>query len=177
MESEISISGRLLVLDANHFFNRLTRNPFTPVKNNVKTANEYYFICNARRYLLQIQKTKSTSNSQASAIVIIKPCFESVKNEFSDNDILNVCQFLSEEFSCKAYFIKGVELYGQINVFNGGSDYEVINETWFYCAYDSGKLLFQKSTEFYNDEFRQIEEQYLKSSFALELGDFLVSQL
>ena len=33
---------------------------------------------------------------------------------------------------------KGYEVYGNANVFNGGSDYEIIEEKWFKVEFDNG---------------------------------------
>ena len=53
-------------------------------------------------------------------------------------DVSAVCKLLSEKFTCKVSMRKGYEVYGNANVFNGGSDYEVIEEKWFNVEFDNG---------------------------------------
>ena len=53
-------------------------------------------------------------------------------------DVATVCKFLSQKFSCAVSMRKGYEVYGNANVFNGGSDYEVIEEKWFSVEFDNG---------------------------------------
>ena len=53
-------------------------------------------------------------------------------------DVAEVCKRLSEKFACKVSMRKGYEVYGNANVFNGGSDYEVIEEKWFTVEFDNG---------------------------------------
>jgi len=56
----------------------------------------------------------------------------------SEKDVTDVCKGLSERFSCVVTMRKGYEVYGNANVFNGGSDYEVIEEKWFSVEFDNG---------------------------------------
>ena len=53
-------------------------------------------------------------------------------------EVTAVCKLLSEKFTCKVSMRKGYEVYGNANVFNGGSDYEVIEEKWFTVEFDNG---------------------------------------
>lgn len=53
-------------------------------------------------------------------------------------DVSAVCKLLSEKFACKVSMRKGYEVYGNANVFNGGSDYEVIEEKWFTVEFNNG---------------------------------------
>ncbi len=53
-------------------------------------------------------------------------------------DVTEVCKILSEKFACTVSMRKGYEVYGNANVFNGGSDYEVIEEKWFTVEFDNG---------------------------------------
>ena len=56
----------------------------------------------------------------------------------SEADVSDVCKLLSEKFACKVSMRKGYEVYGNANVFNGGSDYEVIEEKWFSVEFSNG---------------------------------------
>ncbi|WP_290766262.1 hypothetical protein [Fibrobacter sp. UBA4297] len=52
--------------------------------------------------------------------------------------VIEVCRNLSEKFACTVSMRKGYEVYGNANVFNGGSDYEVIEEKWFKVQFEKG---------------------------------------
>ena len=68
----------------------------------------------------------------------------SISKNISEADVTEVCKLLSEKFACLVSMRKGYELYGNANVFNGGSDYEVIEEKWFSVEFDNGR---QKMTQ------------------------------
>ena len=73
------------------------------------------------------------SNSKGESISIQESC----KN-IPESIITEVCKQLSEKFACTVSMRKGYEVYGNANVFNGGSDYEVIEEKWFTVEFDNG---------------------------------------
>ena len=56
----------------------------------------------------------------------------------SEGALRGLCKALSEKFHCKAQMRRIHEVYGNSNVFNGGSDYDVVEEYRFECAYDDG---------------------------------------
>lgn len=61
------------------------------------------------------------------------------------------CKSVSEQNSCKVYLWKDREEYGNANVFNGGSDYEVVNEICFLCIYDCGNEVARETTNHWNE--------------------------
>ena len=63
---------------------------------------------------------------------------ESDSKNISEKDVTDVCKILSEKYACTVSMRKGYEVYGNANVFNGGSDYEVIEEKWFSVEFDNG---------------------------------------
>lgn len=73
------------------------------------------------------------SDSKSESISIQEIC----KN-IPESIITEVCKQLSEKFACTVSMRKGYEVYGNANVFNGGSDYEVIEEKWFTVEFDNG---------------------------------------
>ena len=73
------------------------------------------------------------SDSKSESISIQEIC----KN-IPESIITEVCKNLSEKFACPVSMRKGYEVYGNANVFNGGSDYEVIEEKWFTVEFDNG---------------------------------------
>lgn len=62
------------------------------------------------------------------------------------------CKSVSAQNSCKVYLWKDREEYGNANVFNGGSDYEVVNEICFLCIYDCGNEVARETTDHWNEK-------------------------
>ena len=62
----------------------------------------------------------------------------------SDEDVMAVCREFSLKFQSRVRLCKLHEEYGLLNVFNGGSDYEVVASDCFTCEYDNGTLVSQK---------------------------------
>ena len=62
------------------------------------------------------------------------------------------CKSVSAQNACKVYLWKDREEYGNANVFNGGSDYEVVNEVCFLCICDCGKEMVRETTNHWNDK-------------------------
>jgi hypothetical protein len=73
------------------------------------------------------------SDSKSESISIQEIC----KN-IPESIVTEVCKQLSEKFACNVSMRKGYEVYGNANVFNGGSDYEIIEEKWFKVKFDKG---------------------------------------
>ena len=68
-------------------------------------------------------------------------------------DILSAyCKSVSAQNACKVYLWKDREEYGNANVFNGGSDYEVVNEICFLCIYDCGNEVARETTDHWNEK-------------------------
>lgn len=65
-------------------------------------------------------------------------CIQEICKNIPESIITEVCKRLSEKFACTVSMRKGYEVYGNANVFNGGSDYEVIEEKWFTVEFDNG---------------------------------------
>ena len=62
------------------------------------------------------------------------------------------CKSVSAQNACKVYLWKDREEYGNANVFNGGSDYEVVNEVCFLCIYDCGNEVARETTDHWNEK-------------------------
>lgn len=62
------------------------------------------------------------------------------------------CKSVSAQNSCKVYLWKDREEYGNANVFNGGSDYEVVNEICFLCIFDCGNEVARETTDHWNEK-------------------------
>lgn len=51
---------------------------------------------------------------------------------------------------------KGAETYGNANVFNGGSDYEIVNEEWFLCGFQNGAKILSEKTNYWNPKIGEL---------------------
>ena len=71
--------------------------------------------------------------------------------DLSEDALAAYCKAVSAQNACKVYLWKDREEYGNANVFNGGSDYEVVNEICFLCIYDCGNELALETTDHWNE--------------------------
>lgn len=77
-----------------------------------------------------------------------------LKSEDLANDALEqACINLSIILGCKVAICKDHEIYGVANVFNGGSDYEVVDEDCYLWIYERGTCLESEHTKFFNEKF------------------------
>ena len=72
--------------------------------------------------------------------------------DLSEDVLAAYCKAVSTQNACKVYLWKDREEYGNSNVFNGGSDYEVVNEVCFLCIYDSGREVLRERTNCWNEK-------------------------
>lgn len=72
--------------------------------------------------------------------------------DLTEDVLAAYCKAESEKFQCKVYLWKDREEYGNANVFNGGSDYEVVNEICFLCIYDCGNEVARETTDHWNEK-------------------------
>jgi hypothetical protein len=66
----------------------------------------------------------------------------------SDDKISTCCADLSRRFACRVRMEKLHEEYGNANVFNGGSDYEVVSADRFVCECLNGKEVSREKENF-----------------------------
>ena len=66
------------------------------------------------------------------------------------------CRDASIRHECMVYAWMDREEYGNANVFNGGSDYEVVNEVCFLCVCECGKELLRERTDRWNDKIGEV---------------------
>ena len=64
---------------------------------------------------------------------------KSLAPSISDNKIAELCSELSKIFSARVRMERLHEEYGLLNVFNGGSDYEVVTAERFACECENGR--------------------------------------
>lgn len=75
-----------------------------------------------------------------------------VAADLTEEMLAAYCKAVSAQNSCKVYVWKDREEYGNANVFNGGSDYEVVNEICFLCIYDCGNEVARETTDHWNEK-------------------------
>ena len=75
-----------------------------------------------------------------------------VAADLTEDMLAAYCKAVSVQNSCKVYLWKDREEYGNANVFNGGSDYEVVNEVCFLCVYESGREILRETTNCWNEK-------------------------
>ena len=76
--------------------------------------------------------------------------------DLSEESLVAFCKSVSAQNACKVYVWKDREEYGNANVFNGGSDYEVVNEICFLCVCDCGKELVRETTNHWNEKIDEV---------------------
>jgi len=85
----------------------------------------------------------------------------SMKSEDLDStDLEQACQNLSMLLGCKVILCKDHEVYGVANVFNGGSDYEVVDEDCYLWVYERGVRLSYEKSKFWNEKFSELEDEF-----------------
>ncbi|MBR4784447.1 MAG: hypothetical protein IK012_04235 [Fibrobacter sp.] len=72
--------------------------------------------------------------------------------DLTEDMLVAYCKSLSAQNACKVYVWKDREEYGNANVFNGGSDYEVVNEICFLSICDCGKEMVRETTNHWNEK-------------------------
>lgn len=72
--------------------------------------------------------------------------------DLTEDMLAAYCKAVSVQNDCKVYLWKDREEYGNANVFNGGSDYEVVNEICFLCIYDCGNEVARETTDHWNEK-------------------------
>ena len=82
--------------------------------------------------------------AETDSLLTVAPQDRRVAGNISESDVLELCQNLSVEFQAKVRLCKLHEEYGLLNVFNGGSDYEVVASDRFTCEFEKGTLILQE---------------------------------
>ena len=79
-----------------------------------------------------------------------------VAADLSEGMLVAYCKALSAQNSCKVYVWKDREEYGNANVFNGGSDYEVVNEECILVICENGEEILRERTNHCNEKINEI---------------------
>ena len=87
-----------------------------------------------------------TQNDDATHVIV--PQDPRIAERFSETDLCTLCGRLSQEFGARVRMELLHEEYGLLNVFNGGSDYEVVSADRFTCEYECGKEVRREKRRF-----------------------------
>ena len=78
--------------------------------------------------------------------------FANTAADLTEDILAAYCKSVSAQNACKVYVWNDREEYGNANVFNGGSDYEVVNEVCFLVVCDCGKEMVRETTDHWNEK-------------------------
>lgn len=76
--------------------------------------------------------------------------------DVSEDALAGFCRALSEGLACEVYVWMDREEYGNENVFNGGSDYSVVNEICFLSVCENGKEKVRERTDHWNERISEV---------------------
>lgn len=82
--------------------------------------------------------------------ILKNPPLSVAMDDTSDAELEKEALKLSTEFHCKVVVCRDVENYGIANVYNGGSDFEVVEEDCFFLLCENGKVLASEHTDCWN---------------------------
>ncbi|MCF0225530.1 MAG: hypothetical protein HUK20_14780 [Fibrobacter sp.] len=89
--------------------------------------------------------------------------------------IENACLKLSLILCCTVMLCKYAEGYGVANVFNGGSDFQVVDEECTLWIFEQGVCALKETTKFWNEKFAQREQEFLESETSKRMNGTLLS--
>lgn len=145
MDHEYTISGRIF-----------------PEPEQVKTTSEFQKFASKISWIEQDFESTGLK-------VDLTPCsaIVSMKSENIENPLLEqACVNLSLILDCTVMLCKHHEVYGVANVFNGGSDYEVIDEDCDLWICKKGTRQHSEHTKYWNEKFAEQERDFSKSDTA-----------
>lgn len=147
MDVENIVRLKVFVPDIEVFANHTKLEPSKIGYSNNLSSCE--FVCDGRSYQVNVQFC-TQKDGMSFAFLFLKNAVELSSKKYiaeclTETDLKNFCKYLSELYSGKVYLERCREAYGNFNVFNGGSDYDVIEEKWITCVYNKGVLVEEKS--------------------------------
>ena len=77
-------------------------------------------------------------------------------SEASEEALAEFCRATSKKYGCEVYVWMDREEYGNENVFNGGSDYSVVNEICFLSVCENGKEKVRERTDHWNERISEV---------------------
>lgn len=152
MDVEYNVTGKIFVKNARNFLKGIKAAPFQLAgssRNGEKLECEFKFEDFAYSLKFSQEALDGSVDAPLCVEVRLKNTIVTDKGVYAaemmdEARLKNVCKFLSETFDGEVGMGKCSEVYGNCNVFNGGSDYDVIEERWFTCVYNKGNLVEEK---------------------------------
>lgn len=117
---------------------------------------------------LKIKFSPCDSNNNGNPQKAI-PMFSMDSKDIDKNTLEQACLNLSVIFNCTVSLCKDHEIYGVANVFNGGSDYEVVDENCFLWIFACGTNKVFEQTKYWNTKFADLEQEFLKGAASSQL--------
>ena len=74
----------------------------------------------------------------------------------AEDALAEFCRATSKKYGCEVYVWMDREEYGNENVFNGGSDYSVVNEICFLSVCENGKEKVRERTDHWNERISEV---------------------
>jgi len=96
--------------------------------------------------------------------------FSMASEDIDRNKLEKTCQNLSLLLGCTVALCKDHEAYGVANVFNGGSDYEVVDEDCDLWVYKNGSQVLCEHTKEWNEKLAEMEQDFLNGEAATLLS-------
>ncbi|MCR5377510.1 MAG: hypothetical protein K6E57_00870 [Fibrobacter sp.] len=128
-----------------HILGKLFGNPVDEPAGNTLPEPSLEIEAAGIRFLL-----KPAQFAQAISISLAKSTdktLTAIAQGITEAQIQAACEALSAKFKNNVILAKGIETYGNANVFNGGSDYEVVSEEWFTCTAENGSITSTKKED------------------------------
>lgn len=150
METEYSVNGRIVFEDKEAFLRHLRDRGFISQPNH--GTETFKIPYKDYQFILKFGEK---------ATLTLPNVYQSEKpgdacNDLSEKELEEFCREFSEKNSCKIFMCKGAETYGNANVFNGGSDYEIVNEEWFLCGFQNGAKILAERTNYWNPKIGEL---------------------
>jgi len=101
--------------------------------------------------VISCEGKRTVSQQEILAALGAKSCAD-----VSEDALAGFCRVLSERQACEVYVWMDREEYGNENVFNGGSDYSVVNEVCFLSVCENGKEKVRERTDRWNSKIEDV---------------------
>lgn len=157
MDAEINVTGRVFVTDCADFCERVNS---LPKASNPGTSLAAYSLVLAGVVVTIRVAGFCMDDSGKPTRALPMLCFDEA-DKLTNDDVGGMCKELSEFFGCTVSVCCDREFFGVENVYNGGSDFAVVNEECLVCAYDCGSLVLLEKTDHWNDVVNSMERDFL----------------
>lgn len=183
METEYNITGRIFIKRISDL-QKCINDGFllAEIADPKKEIKRFSFCFQNISFVLKVVPCQlDNKGNPEKALIMLAPndkasfTAEDICNQLTNDELEKLSKTLSERFCCQVYVSKSVEHYGVANVFNGGSDYEVVNEDWDLFVYQNGQKELIQHTKQWNEKTFDLEQEFLELGVAKELKNFEIS--